>query len=175
MRLISAGSLVRAQPGPASASSAAKSGGCHAGVKRRRAWCIQLFVGARRLRLGRPANKIMRQQRTQAVYSASPCRLEILALACAGFIRCLAHPRMSSFVYVYIIVSDLDETIHSTGVTRHLSARLKEHNRGACAFTAKNRPWRIETSVAFRSALKARAFESYLKSGSGREFARRHF
>ena len=37
MRLISAGSLVRAQPGPASASSAAESEGCHAAGNRRRA------------------------------------------------------------------------------------------------------------------------------------------
>ena len=36
MRLISAGSLVRAQSGPAFAWSAAQSEGCHAGVKRRR-------------------------------------------------------------------------------------------------------------------------------------------
>jgi hypothetical protein len=34
---------------------------------------------------------------------------------------------------------------------------------------------RIEMSVAFYSAAKARAFERYLKTGSGREFARRHF
>src|SRR6266568_1654535 len=37
MRLISAGSLVRAQSGPAFAWSVAKSKGCHAGVERRRA------------------------------------------------------------------------------------------------------------------------------------------
>ena len=31
-----------------------------------------------------------------------------------------------------------------------------------------------ETAIAFTSEIKARAFEKYLKTGSGREFARRH-
>jgi hypothetical protein len=41
--------------------------------------------------------------------------------------------------------------------------------------TSKFKPWTIETAVAFRDQAKAVAFEHYLKSGSGREFARRHF
>ncbi|HAF02255.1 MAG TPA: excinuclease ABC subunit C [Spartobacteria bacterium] len=82
---------------------------------------------------------------------------------------------MRNFFYVYILVSDGDETIHYTGITRDLTVRLKEHNQGACIHTRKYRPWSIETSVAFRSESKAKAFERYLKSGSGREFARRHF
>jgi predicted GIY-YIG superfamily endonuclease len=62
-----------------------------------------------------------------------------------------------------------------TGITHDLFGRLEEHNRGHCPHTAKYKPWRIETAVAFASEEKARAFEKYLKSGSGREFARRHF
>jgi len=82
---------------------------------------------------------------------------------------------MQPFFYVYILVSECDASLHYTGVTQNLSARLKEHNRGACPHTAKHKPWKIETAVAFRSETKARAFERYLKTGSGREFARRHF
>jgi len=82
---------------------------------------------------------------------------------------------MRAFFYVYILVSQGNKTIHYTGVTRDLDQRLLEHNRGACPHTPKHRPWRIETAVAFKSESKARAFEKYLKSGSGREFARRHF
>ena len=82
---------------------------------------------------------------------------------------------MKEFVYVYILVSQEDETIHYTGLTRDLEQRLIEHNRGNCPHTSQHRPWRIETAVAFKSESKARAFEKYLKSGSGREFARRHF
>jgi hypothetical protein len=41
--------------------------------------------------------------------------------------------------------------------------------------TAKFRPWKVETYIAFESIDKAQAFERYLKTGSGHEFARRHF
>jgi putative endonuclease len=82
---------------------------------------------------------------------------------------------MKQFLYVYILVSAADETVHYTGLTQDLRQRLGDHNRGACPHTVKYRPWRLETAIAFTSEIKARAFERYLKSGSGREFARRHF
>ena len=82
---------------------------------------------------------------------------------------------MKDFFYVYILVSQANKMIHYTGVTRDLEQRLVEHNRGICPNTSQYRPWRIETAVAFGSEGKARVFEKYLKSGSGREFARRHF
>jgi predicted GIY-YIG superfamily endonuclease len=82
---------------------------------------------------------------------------------------------MNNFFYVYILVSQTDEKTHYTGITRNLENRLLEHNQGVCARTTNCRPWRVETAIAFKSEKKARAFERYLKSGSGREFARRHF
>ena len=82
---------------------------------------------------------------------------------------------MNGFYYVYILVSESNEMVHYSGTTRDLNARLDEHNRGKCPHTAKHRPWKIETALAFRSEAKARRFERYLKTGSGREFARRHF
>ena len=82
---------------------------------------------------------------------------------------------MKSFFYVYILVSQKNSMMHYTGVTRDFKARVLKHNHGACPHTIKHRPWRIETAVAFTSESKARAFEKYLKTGSGREFARRHF
>jgi putative endonuclease len=87
----------------------------------------------------------------------------------------VASQLMSRFSYVYILVSQVDPHVHYTGMTGDLFARLQEHNRGGCRHTAKCRPWRIETSIAFCSAAKARSFERYLKTGSGREFARHHF
>jgi putative endonuclease len=81
---------------------------------------------------------------------------------------------MENFFYVYVLVSEADATQHYTGITRDLPSRLKEHNQGTCIYTARCRPWRIETAIAFRSKAKARAFEKYLKTGSGREFSRRH-
>ena len=82
---------------------------------------------------------------------------------------------MKGFVYVYVLVSLENETMHYTGITRRLEKRLREHNRGTCPHTSQHRPWRFETAIAFKSKNKARLFEKYMKSGSGREFARRHF
>ena len=82
---------------------------------------------------------------------------------------------MKDFAYVYFLVSQANQAIHYTGNTRDVEQRLLEHNRDNCPRTSQHRPWRIETAVGFKSESKARAFERYLKSGSGREFAGRHF
>jgi putative endonuclease len=87
----------------------------------------------------------------------------------------LAGQPVKDFFYVYILVSRADGLIHYTGIARDLKKRLPEHNRGKCIYTSQQRPWRLETAIVFKSELKARNFEKYLKSGSGREFARRHF
>jgi putative endonuclease len=79
------------------------------------------------------------------------------------------------FHYVYLLVSVPFPDRHYIGLTDDLDDRLARHNRGAVAHTAKFVPWRIETAIAFRDREKAAAFEKYLKSGSGREFSRRHF
>jgi putative endonuclease len=79
------------------------------------------------------------------------------------------------FFYVYVILCKRDERIRYFGMTTALKARMAEHNAGKCPHTSKFRPWRVEVAVAFRSEQKARAFERYLKTGSGREFSRRHF
>jgi len=76
--------------------------------------------------------------------------------------------------YVYILTSQADPTRHYTGCTTNIESRLRKHNAGDVAHTSKYRPWRIETVIRFSNKEKARAFESYLKTGSGREFARRH-
>lgn len=81
---------------------------------------------------------------------------------------------MSRFHYVYVLLSR-DGDHRYVGVTQDLKERLAKHNGGGVPHTAKNRPWSIETAIAFCSEDKARKFERYLKSGSGREFARRHF
>jgi hypothetical protein len=36
-------------------------------------------------------------------------------------------------------------------------------------------PWELVVAVRFEDARRAAAFEQYLKSGSGRAFAKRHF
>jgi predicted GIY-YIG superfamily endonuclease len=53
--------------------------------------------------------------------------------------------------------------------------RLSDHNTGRCAHTAARRPWQIHVVVEFADERTAIRFERYLKSGSGRAFAKRHF
>jgi predicted GIY-YIG superfamily endonuclease len=79
------------------------------------------------------------------------------------------------FHYVYILQSEKKPERHYVGLTDKLEARLAAHNAGKVHHTSKHLLWHIETAVAFRDRGKASAFECYLKSGSGREFARRHF
>jgi predicted GIY-YIG superfamily endonuclease len=82
---------------------------------------------------------------------------------------------MASFHYVYVLVSEQCPHHHYTGLTHDLDSRLRDHNSGKLPHTAKYRPWRIETAVAFRCRKKAASFERYLKSHSGRAFAKKHF
>jgi predicted GIY-YIG superfamily endonuclease len=88
----------------------------------------------------------------------------------------LAGQQMQAFFYVHILASDSNEGIHYTGVTRDLKQRVFEHNQGKCPnFCAAPAVTNRNCRRPFRSQAKARAFEEYLKSGSGRAFARRHF
>ena len=75
--------------------------------------------------------------------------------------------------YVYILQSLTNREHFYTGVTDDLKARLSKHNSGEVTHTAKHRPWRLKSYVAFADEARAVAFEKYLKSGSGRAFARK--
>ncbi len=80
-----------------------------------------------------------------------------------------------TFTYVYILTSAADPTRHYTGMTSNLPARLAAHNSGLCLHTAKHAPWEIMVAIALPTRAKAVAFEKYLKTHSGRVFAKRHF
>jgi len=75
--------------------------------------------------------------------------------------------------FVYILES-ADEQHWYVGITGNLERRLAEHNTGYTPHTSKFSPWRLKTSVAFRDRRKAEEFEKYLKSHSGRAFAKKH-
>ena len=79
----------------------------------------------------------------------------------------------TTFHYVYILCSESNPPHFYTGLTDNLDARLKHHNSGGDPHTAKYRPWRIKTAIAFTDLEQARAFERYLKSPSGRAFAKK--
>lgn len=75
--------------------------------------------------------------------------------------------------YVYILRSVEHPERHYVGVTGDLRARLKLHNAGAVTHTSKYAPWKIKTYIAFDDEKQAFAFERYLKSPSGRAFAKK--
>jgi predicted GIY-YIG superfamily endonuclease len=77
-------------------------------------------------------------------------------------------------VYVYILKSTVGAH-HYVGMTADLKDRVSRHNAGEVAHTSKYAPWTLSNYFAFRDESKAHAFEKYLKSGSGRAFAKRHF
>jgi len=76
---------------------------------------------------------------------------------------------------VYILRSESDPARHYVGLTDNVDARLEWHNRGPSGHTFHHRPWMLVVSMEFRTEAAARRFEKYLKSGSGRAFAKRHF
>lgn len=76
---------------------------------------------------------------------------------------------------VYVLKSAHDPPNYYVGITAALADRLTDHNSGRCAHTSRYRPWTLHVTIAFAAQGTALRFERYLKSGSGREFARRHF
>ena len=78
-------------------------------------------------------------------------------------------------VYVYVLRSMSDPTQTYIGCTEDLKARLAKHNEGGSPHTAKFRPWEVVVFIGFENRVKAWEFERYLKTGSGRAFAKKHF
>ncbi len=76
---------------------------------------------------------------------------------------------------VYILRTVADPPCYYVGLTADLQERLAAHNAGVSPHTSQRRPWRVLVSIEFDAAPPAAQFERYLKTGSGREFARRHF
>jgi len=75
--------------------------------------------------------------------------------------------------YVYLLqsINCPDETY--VGLTDDLRSRFSAHNAGRSRHTAKYRPWRLVSYIAFSDKSKAVEFERYMKTASGRAFARK--
>ena len=76
---------------------------------------------------------------------------------------------------VYVLRSVADRSRYYTGLTTNIDTRLGFHNAGLSAHTADAIPWQVIVSLKFADTNRAIEFEKYLKSGSGRAFALRHF
>ena len=75
--------------------------------------------------------------------------------------------------YVYLLESNEVSGHRYVGLSIDLKRRLEDHNSGKSRHTAKFRPWRLVTYIAFSNETKAEAFERYLKSVSGHAFAKK--
>src|SRR5579863_4613739 len=75
--------------------------------------------------------------------------------------------------YVYLLHSLAFPDQTYVGLTDDLRARLSAHNKGRSPHTDKYKPWRLVTYLAFSDEQKAIEFERYLKSSSGRAFAKK--
>jgi putative endonuclease len=80
---------------------------------------------------------------------------------------------MRSFTYVYVLQNERNPRRFYTGCTDDLRERLVRHNEGRVPHTAKWKPWKVKTYVAFSDAQRAAEFERYLKSASGRAFVKK--
>ena len=81
--------------------------------------------------------------------------------------------RRRAFSYVYVLRSLKEPERIYIGSTSDLRERLREHNWGVSPHTAGHRPWALAWYAGFCSEEGSRAFERYLKSGSGRAFLRK--
>jgi putative endonuclease len=75
--------------------------------------------------------------------------------------------------YVYIIGSIEFPNQEYTGASTDLRKRLSDHNAGKSPHTAKFAPWKLVWYCGFLDKFKALEFERYLKSHSGRAFAKK--
>jgi len=71
--------------------------------------------------------------------------------------------------YIYILKSSKSKILYY-GYTVNLKKRLLEHNSGTSIFTKGHLPWKLVWYCAFENIKKAKDFELYLKSGSGKAF-----
>ena len=86
-----------------------------------------------------------------------------------------AEQRETGMYYVYILrsISYPDQTY--VGFTENVNARVKKHNEGGNVSTTRHRPWKLVFYCAFEDKSRALAFETYLKSHSGKAFSAKRF
>ncbi len=77
--------------------------------------------------------------------------------------------------YVYFFRSINNSAKTYIGFTTNIQQRFETHNSGGSIYTKDHRPWKLVTYVAFDDEQKAKAFEKYIKVGSGNAFAKKRF
>jgi putative endonuclease len=82
--------------------------------------------------------------------------------------------RRAFMYYVYLLRSKTQPDQTYVSSTGDLRKRLSEHDAGKSIHTNKFKPWNLMAYVALPEQHLAEELEKYLKSGSGRAFAKRH-
>lgn len=77
--------------------------------------------------------------------------------------------------FVYLLQSVHSPHKRYVGYSTNFEQRFEQHNSGFVALTKNHVPWEVKVLVQFDNEQKAKAFERYLKHGSGHAFAKRHF
>ena len=77
--------------------------------------------------------------------------------------------------FVYVLRNTDQAPRFYVGLTSNVNARLTDHNAGRCKHTASGRQRQLHVVIEFTDEDRAIRFERYVKSGSGRAFAKRHF
>jgi len=75
--------------------------------------------------------------------------------------------------YVYMLRSLPCPNQTYIGFSKDLKSRLQAHNNGQSPHTSKYKPWELINYTAFKEKTRALEFEEYLKSHSGKAFAKK--
>jgi predicted GIY-YIG superfamily endonuclease len=94
---------------------------------------------------------------------------------CPGIGFALVRPMCRDKRFVYVLKNTDTDPNFYVGLTSDVKSRLADHNAGRCPHTASRRTWQLHVTIEFSDEQSACRFERYLKSGSGRAFAKRHF
>ncbi len=85
----------------------------------------------------------------------------------------MIHPISPETHYVYIL--KCADATYYVGCTNNLKRRLEEHSKQQVGYTSTRLPFELVVYTVFPDKYKAYHYEKYLKSGSGRAFAKRHY
>jgi putative endonuclease len=140
--------------------------------------CECYYAFGAELRLGRPVFFSTLAAASEGV----DCRAVALAKAelfdlvdanAASYDSASQMMKNAKFFYIYILQSELHAERFYTGLTDDLRKRMRNHNARRVLHTTKWRPWHLKAYVAIFNRLRGAEFERYLKSASGRAFARK--
>jgi putative endonuclease len=96
--------------------------------------------------------------------------MKAIGIAIASGSRMLEATR-----FVYVLKSAEPMPHFYIGLSADVRARLADHNAGRCPHTARHGRWQLHVTIELQDEQRAVDFERYLKSRSGRAFAKRHF